>query len=111
MKKLLKSVAIFDRTWQIYLAKPHDPELFVNGESLQGACWCGHSKIFISDELDDAALKRTLIHEIAHAVLYMSQLEVSETFSEEQLCNFMAIYGKMVVNTADYILEETGEMK
>lgn len=107
MKKLIKSVNVFDRAWEIYLAKPHDPELFVNGETVQGACWCGHSKIFLSDELDEPSLRRTLIHELTHAVLYMSQLEVSETFTEEQICNFVAIYGKMVVNTADYILEKT----
>ena len=45
-------------TWQVELADAHSPELMVNNEPCRGTTWCGHQRIYISNELTpDCALR------------------------------------------------------
>ena len=67
MTKYAGKLTIFEQEWEVFTADAHDPELIANGVDCAGTTWCGHFKIFLSNELRGSRLKRTIRHEITHA--------------------------------------------
>ena len=90
------TIEIAGQQWQISTVGAHRPELMVNGTSRLGACWCAHLDIWISDELRGDQVPRVVMHELTHAYIYSTQAITPESWSEEDLCEFMAIYGQEV---------------
>lgn len=103
MTKFMGTLTLLGQKWEVFTADAHDPELIADGCSCTGTTWCGHFKIFLSNELKGSRLLRTIRHELTHAVIYSSQCEVPENFSEEQICEFVAIYGSHIIKGADKI--------
>ena len=110
MTKYAGNLTIVDQEWKIYTADAHDPELIADGRACTGTTWCGHFKIFLSNELRGSRLLRTIRHEITHAFIYSSQCEVPETFNEEQICEFVAIYGDKIIEISDEIFVTVNEI-
>lgn len=92
---------IMDQLWTVRIVDAHDPGLFVDGIACRGATWLSSQQIFLSNELTEHTLKRVLIHELTHAVLYASQIELPEHYSEEQVCDFVAIYSETVLRHSE----------
>lgn len=92
MKKQIETIPIAGQLWTVYAADSHDAELFVNGGACFGTTWSGSYSIYISNELSGTRARRTITHEVTHAYLYSTQCNMPESYSEEQLCDFIAIY-------------------
>ena len=103
MKKIKVKFKLFDDEWTAYLVDSHDPSLMVDGKSCIGATWTPQRKIYVSNELDKFALKKTLTHEVSHAVIYATQFVTPEQYDEEQMCDFMSIYGETIVKKVETI--------
>lgn len=97
MTEHVMNITIAGQTWEVFTADAHDPELIADGRTCVGTTWCGHFKIFLSNELRGSRLLRTIRHELTHAFIYSTQCEIPETFNEEQICEFVAIYGEEIV--------------
>lgn len=103
MTQYAGKLEIIGQDWEIFTADSHDPELIADGRSCNGTTWYGHFKIFLSNELRGSRLLRTIKHELTHAVIYSSQCDIPEAFSEEQVCEIMAIYGELIMKAAEMI--------
>ena len=51
-------------------------------------------------------INETLCHELSHAFLNETQIEIKETFSEENLCEFIGMYSKKICEIADKYFKE-----
>lgn len=85
-------IEIAGQQWQILRVESHDPGLFVDGTARQGACWCGKSIIYLSEELSGDQVSRVILHEITHAYIYATQAAIPESWDEESVCELIAIY-------------------
>ena len=92
-------------TWQVELADAHSPELMVDNECCRGTTWCGHQRIYISNELTPECALRVIIHEVTHAYMWSTQIYLPKTFDEEYICNFMAVWSSRILNMSKKIFE------
>lgn len=65
-------------------------------EDLLGLCVFTQLKIYVADDVDDAVVRTSIIHELVHAYLFSYGFtEAKDTdnlmFSEEQICDFVAM--------------------
>lgn len=103
--KRICEVKIAGQLWTIETVNSHDASLMANGESCFGTAWPAKMKIFISNELSGDRLKRTIKHELTHAYINATQCSRNETFSEEELCDFIAIYGEAICDDTERVFE------
>lgn len=85
-------IVIAHQTWEVEKVSGHDPKLYVNGEECTGTAWLAHFKIYISADLKGDRALRTIRHEVCHAFIFSTQAVRPESWSEEDLCDFMSIY-------------------
>lgn len=103
--KTQMEVTINGRRWVVCKTDSHNPGLLVDGDLCRGACWCGDLTVFLSNELTRATAGRTIRHELAHAWIYATQAAIPETWSEEDVCELIAIYAQDIAEVAQYVLE------
>lgn len=111
MTRYAGKITIAGQEWEVFTADAHDPELIADGRACTGTTWCGHFKIYLSNELSGSRLLRTIKHELTHATIYSTQCEVPENFNEEQICEFVAIYGDVIADLAQKILVTVTDLK
>jgi hypothetical protein len=99
-------IKIMDTDWTVEKRKAHDPELMVEDVSCRGTCWCGHYKIFLSEELTAATAGTVVRHELTHAFLYLTQLEFPKKFTEENVCDFVGGFAPQIVSIAKAVVKE-----
>lgn len=92
-------------TWQVELADAHSPNLMVNSEPCRGTTWCGHQRIYISNELSVDCAMRVIRHEVTHAYIWSTQMVLPETFDEEWICNFISMWGPQILTASTQIFE------
>lgn len=97
------SFHIVDQEWVIQIVDSHDAHMVADGAVCRGCTWVGQSSIYMSNELTDRTFKRVLLHELVHAYLFATQMDVPDSFNEEQLCDFFAIYGEEIMDLANKI--------
>lgn len=93
--------------WTVERVSPNNPALVDEGEESQhrlGVTWYITKNIYVSDELDAESAKVTLMHELTHAYVYCTQVQGLSELDEEDLCNFVGMYGERIVNLASEIL-------
>lgn len=91
--------------WGVHVVDPHDPSLFLDGVSCRGCTWCRAQKIYLSDELDERTATKVIAHELTHAMIYATQIKdlgnpTTENFTEEDVCEFTALYGSQIADIA-----------
>lgn len=91
--------------WQVELADAHSPNLMVNSEPCRGTTWCGHQRIYISNELSVDCAMRVIRHEVTHAYIWSTQMVLPETFDEEWICNFISMWGPQILGASDQIFK------
>lgn len=99
------TLVIGQSTWKVSIENSHSSELCVDGNVSRGCTWCGKHEIYLSNELTPITFRRVCIHELVHAILFSTQACLLETYTEEQLCDFMALYGDEVIYLADQLEE------
>lgn len=92
--------------WEIEVVPTTDPELRVDGEMCRGATWYGKQQIYLAEELNANTALRVIIHELTHAYLYSTQMRLPDTFTEEEVCEFVACWAVDIVDTADAVYSE-----
>lgn len=69
------SIGIGGQKWGVYLVSPKSKHLNVEGEVRIGSCVYSSCRIFISRDLGESAREDALLHELLHAILYVSGAE------------------------------------
>lgn len=88
MKKPWRTFPIGGQTWAVRLVSPRSKDLRVNGRKTFGTCDYEKCTIYLSSALDESARDDTLLHEIFHAILFVSGAEKaygSNPATEEQI--------------------------
>lgn len=80
-----------------------------DAEVISGSCGITYKEeciSYIRNDLSDEMTRRTLIHEIAHAYIWVYGFEdiTNRKFTEEDLCNFIETYGYDIISQADTVL-------
>ena len=96
-------IYINNHSWHVYKAAATDPVLMVDGLSCRGTTWCDQQEIYIAKEINKDSAMRVIRHELVHAYLYSTQMNVPKKFTEEDLCEFIACWGEEIMNKADHI--------
>lgn len=63
-------------------------------------------KIFLLKDVSKARLKATLIHELTHAFIEAYGFVYNETLNNEQVCEFVALYGADIIKIADKYISQ-----
>ena len=98
-------IKIVDLVWDVEKVPAHDPALMVDGSECFGTTWIGHLKICVNAGLVGDRARRTILHELCHAYIWSTQAIRPETWDEEAVCDFMAIYGPQMAKVADKVFE------
>jgi len=101
----MKSFSIWGNEWRLELTENKE-ELQVNGRFCKGAIHYRDSKIFIYTETSFKDRTRILLHELTHAVLYETQIELKEFYTEEDMCELMAKYGQYIIELYKGLISE-----
>ena len=99
-------IEIAGQQWSVQAVEAHDPGLFANGDECRGTCWCGKSEIYLSKELSGDQVPRVVMHELVHAYIYATQAVKPENWTEEDMCELIAIYGWQMCVLGRQICEE-----
>ena len=89
--------------WEINIIPATDPELYVDGDICRGTTWFGKYQIFLSSDLTSSTAKRVIVHELTHAYLFSTQMRVPETFTEEEVCDFIACWADHIYSSANNV--------
>ena len=91
--------------WTIEEVDTRSQELVINGNSCFGVCQYVNQRILIDNSIKDDKKYQTLKHELAHAFLYCYTLDKKDTFNEEELCEFVAMYSDAINDFAKEYME------
>lgn len=95
--------------WNVILTKDKKA-LRVNGKVCAGATHYREQTIYIDKGLKLSQTIRVLIHELTHVVIYLTQVSPKDIYTEEDVCEVMALYGGYIIGKAQeitrYLLEE-----
>ena len=86
-------------------------KLRVDGKVCGGRVHYKPRQIYIDKELPQSDMRRTLMHEISHAIIYETQIEYKEFYTEENLCEFVGKYGDLVSEICNGIMTNIGDCK
>jgi len=99
-------IKINNLEWKIEEVETRSSELMVDGNQCFGVCKFHSQEIFLDATLKSDKLCSTLRHELTHAFLYCYMLESKKTYTEEEVCEFVALYSKQINDIVlDYIKE------
>lgn len=79
------------RKWNIELVNIDNPLLC--GEDNCGVTHFSKSKIVINEEMDISTIIDTVGHELCHAFMFVCGFGQFETFTEENICDMLAVWG------------------
>ena len=95
-----------DSAWTITETAGSDSSLLADGKRCRGTTHYFKREIYVDKDLSPEDKKQVLIHELAHATLYDTQIELKEEYSEENMCDFMAMYGSGIIRVAEDYLKK-----
>lgn len=101
-------IEINNLIWEIAIAPNTNPELVVNGEAASGTTWPMQQKIYLSADLTKDTVRSVIAHELAHAFLFSTQIKPTcdaneENYSEEEMCNFVSMWGEQIFDLTNKI--------
>jgi hypothetical protein len=101
-ERLICTIYTFDQFWQVYFKnKAHLTT--PSGDVYDGLTIYDLHEIHISDDLERQRLEEVVYHEVAHAFngsLYGNK----QTFTDEDMCDFIGRYGYHIHTQAQIIL-------
>ena len=81
-------------------------KLLVNGTVCSGAVHYKDREIYLNSNLDEVDLYKAVRHELTHAVLYETQVNLQHSYSEEDLCELIAKWGAFIVKLAEELVNK-----
>lgn len=98
-------VRIGSSIWKILLVSPMNEQLVTSaGKRVLGVCDNNIKTIFIADNQSSVKTEHIICHEITHAMCFEQNIDIPYEL-EERLCNFMADYGREIINILDDFLQ------
>ena len=92
--------------WRIEFVNPYSDNLVMsNGNRVLGLCDNNIKTIFIANNQYGYKREHIICHEITHSICFEYDLHLDYEL-EEWLCNFMADYGREIIDILDSILSE-----
>lgn len=89
---------VYNYEWYVVLTDKKE-DLRVNGKFCKGCTHYKESTIYISKDTSAKDRIRLFLHELSHAFLYETQVDLKEHYTEEDLCEFMAKFGPVIIET------------
>jgi predicted SprT family Zn-dependent metalloprotease len=93
-------ITINQSEWTIHEVESSHNMLVLDGGSCRGTTHFKQQEIYIDNSFKDEKVFQVLCHELSHAYLYETQLDIGVKYNEEMLCEFIGLYGKPIVDTA-----------
>lgn len=81
-------------------------KLLVNGTVCSGAVHYKDREIYLNSNLDKVDICKAIKHELTHAVLYETQINLQHSYNEEDLCELMAKWGEFIVKLSGDIVKK-----
>jgi Zn-dependent peptidase ImmA (M78 family) len=94
-------VIINNIEWKIIELSNDDRRLLSAHGVCNGYCYPALSEIYIDQNLPLDRKRRALMHELTHAFLSVHNLSQQETYTEEELAEFVALYGREIYQIMD----------
>ena len=88
---------VYNYEWHVVLTDNKE-DLMANGKLCKGCTHYTESTIFISTDTSPKDRIRLLLHELSHAFIYETQIELKQSYTEEDLCEFMAKLGPAIMS-------------
>lgn len=101
-------VKINNYIYKIEELSAEDTRLRTNdGQICFGICETLTHKIYLLEKVPKARLQATLAHELTHAFMDAYGLDYNTTFTQEQMCEFVAAHGASITKLVDrYIAQK-----
>ena len=103
-------IKIFNTCWNIVLTEDKK-QLLLNGTLCKGVVNYKDITIFIDKSITSSQLERLIPHELAHIVIYVTQFQRKDIFTEEDLCDFMALYGSYISKKSKEVIRKIKMMQ
>lgn len=87
---------ILSSTWNIKEVESSSDILIVDSNRCFGVVSYREQTIYLDKTLLLQEKRKTLAHELSHAILYITQIEYKKDFSEEMLCEFVGKYCEII---------------
>lgn len=92
--------------WTLQFTRPHSEKLRRSDGSITlGMTDFNTHTVYIADNLSAYMTDKVLMHELAHAHA-LEYGYVVDLYTEEVICDFMSLYGRSIVYTADELLND-----
>ncbi len=102
MKKL--TITIKDYEWKILFVKGDNANLDADEDnSVCGITHFNKLTIYINKDIAEDLVLHTITHELTHATLFSYGMGQYESFTEENVCDFMETHAREIISNADYI--------
>lgn len=94
----------FSDEWNIELTK-EKKKLRNNGKFCAGVTCYKEQTIYIDMNLRENQLYRVLLHELTHVYIYTTQISPKEFYTEEDMCELIALFGADIIIKANEIIQ------
>ena len=100
-------IKVNNMNWEIKEVESSHSMLLVRGAVGQGTSHFLHKEIYLDKDLKPEHKQQVLRHELTHAFMSETQISDKDTYDEEELCEFVGLYGYEIAFIADkYMLTE-----
>ena len=100
-----------DKKWTVYEVPANDPKLSYKGSPAWGLTYYKIKSIYIDKELAKDHKLEVIRHELTHAVIFETQLSEHKKYNEEDMCELVARYGKIIVELAEKVSNKLNKEK
>lgn len=94
----------YDDEWSVVITD-EKKKLKSNGKFCAGITCYKEQTIYIDMGLRENQLYRVLLHELTHVYLYTTQINIQETYTEEDMCELVALFGVEIITKANEIIQ------
>lgn len=101
--KIMK-IRIKDYEWKVLFVKNDNSNL--ESEDNENVCGITHFdklRIYINKDIAEDLILHTITHELTHATLFSYGMGQYESFTEENVCDFVETHAREIIANADYI--------
>lgn len=92
-------------SWNITLTDDIE-SLTAGGKVCSGTIHYSTQDIYIDKALSLIDKYKTIRHELTHAIIYETQINTDVTYTEEDICEFVAKYGAFINSKTEEIIEK-----
>lgn len=103
MKKI--AIRVNGYPWDIVFTNDKKNLIDRNEHICKGLVSYKEKTIYIDESVPREDIRHILKHELTHIYIYRTQSWLKETFTEEDICEFVAMYGSKIHNKVNTIMK------